>query len=277
MRIAIIGLGYVGLPLSLQFSSSGVRVIGLDVDAKKVDALREGRSYIRHIHNQAIEEEVSTGRFLPATDLTLVEEAEAVVICVPTPLSKHREPDISYVLETARAIAPFLAGARTVETGQTIGRAPVASCEAVNGDEPAGGVAVAARRRSKNGWPPARSNGAVGNHDRAKLVVLESTTYPGTTDEDLRKVLEEGSGSKAGVGFHLAFSPEREDPANPESRVARIPKVVGGYTPQCLERAMELYGKAIDTLVPVSSCRAAEATKLHRSQHGRLPGARGLV
>jgi UDP-N-acetyl-D-glucosamine dehydrogenase len=148
----------------------------------------------------------------------LVREAEAVVICVPTPLNKNREPDISYILKTGEAIAPYL----RVEGG----------------------------KREVEGVT------------RKKLVVLESTTYPGTTDEDLRKVLEKGSGLKAGSDFHLAFSPEREDPGNPQCKVAEIPKVVGGLTPFCLERAKELYGKAIKKLVPVSSTRAAEATKL---------------
>ncbi len=129
-----------------------------------------------------------------------------MIICVPTPLNKNREPDISYILETGKSIAPHLR--------------------------------------------------------KGVLVVLESTTYPGTTDEDLREVLEQASGLKAGVGFHLAFSPEREDPGNPESKVAVIPKVIGGFTPACLEKAKAVYGRAIKTLVPVSSCRVAEATKL---------------
>ncbi len=205
-NIAVIGLGYVGLPLSLQFARSGVRVLGLDIDPAKVSALEAGQSYIHHIPAQAIEEQVKAGRFAASTDFSRVREVEAVIICVPTPLNKNREPDISYILSTGRAIAPHI--------------------------------------------------------QRGQLVVLESTTYPGTTDEDLRGVLEEGSGLKAGADFHLAFSPEREDPGNPQSRVAEIPKVVGGLTPACLERARALYGRAIKTLVPVSSCRAAEATKL---------------
>lgn len=211
--IAIVGLGYVGLPLSLQFARSGVNVIGLDVDLAKVAAIGEGRSYIKHLTDASIAELVNAGKFSASSDFSRVREVDAVIICVPTPLTKHREPDISYVLDTGRAIAPHLSG----------------------------GASEASR---------------------AKLVVLESTTYPGTTDEDLRKVLEEGSGLKAGIDFHLAFSPEREDPGNPDSQVARIPKVIGGYTSACLERAKELYGRAIETLVPVSSCRAAEATKL---------------
>src|SRR5437870_759714 len=206
MKIAVVGLGYVGLPLSLQFARSCVSVLGIDVDPKKIDLVNNGRSYIKHIEHSAIAELVGSGKFSASTDFSLVKEVEAVIICVPTPLTKNREPDISFVLETGRAIAPFL--------------------------------------------------------PKGALVVLESTTYPGTTDEDLRVVLEEGSGMKAGSDFHLAFSPEREDPANEQSKVKKIPKVVGGYTPACLERATKLYGRAIDTLVPVSSCRVAEATKL---------------
>jgi len=206
MKVAIVGLGYVGLPLSLQFAKSCVTVLGLDIDLRKVEQLNKGQSYIQHIDSAAIAEQVSTGKFSASTDFGRTKEVEAVIICVPTPLSKNREPDISFVLETGRAIAPHLM--------------------------------------------------------KGTLVVLESTTYPGTTDEDLRVVLEEGSGMKAGVDFHLAFSPEREDPANDQSKVKLIPKVVGGYSPRCLERAMALYSRAIDTLVPVSSCRAAESTKL---------------
>jgi UDP-N-acetyl-D-glucosamine dehydrogenase len=206
MKIAIVGLGYVGLPLSIQFARSGVNVLGLDIDSAKVDALNKGQSYIKHISAEAVSELVKAGTMSASTDFGRVKEVEAVVICVPTPLNKNREPDISYILETGRAVAPHL--------------------------------------------------------QKGTLVVLESTTYPGTTDEDLRAVLESVSGKKAGTDFHLAFSPEREDPGNPDSKVAIIPKVIGGYTPACLEKTKALYSKAIKTLVPVSSCRAAEATKL---------------
>ena len=206
MKIAIIGLGYVGLPLSLQFARAGVTVLGLDIDKVKVEALNAGRSYIKHIEPSAIAEQTIAQRFLASRDFSRIKEVEAVIICVPTPLNKHREPDISFVLDTGRAIAPHL--------------------------------------------------------PRGALVVLESTTYPGTTDGDLRQVLETGSGLKAGTDFHLAFSPEREDPGNPDSRVALIPKVIGGFTPACLEKTRALYAHAIKTLVPVSSCRVAEATKL---------------
>jgi UDP-N-acetyl-D-glucosamine dehydrogenase len=206
MKTAIVGLGYVGLPLSLQFARSGVTVLGLDVDAAKVDALHRGTSYIKHIPSAAVAEVVKSGMFSAGTDFSRIREVNAVIICVPTPLNKNREPDISFIIDTGRTIARYL--------------------------------------------------------QKGTLVVLESTTYPGTTDEDLREVLEVGSGLEAGRDFNLAFSPEREDPGNPDSKVALIPKVVGGYTPACLEKAMALYSKAVKTVVPVSSCRAAEATKL---------------
>jgi UDP-N-acetyl-D-glucosamine dehydrogenase len=206
MKVAIVGLGYVGLPLSLQFARSGTEVVGLDIDPEKVNAINQGRSYIKHIESSAIAQEISSKRFRASTDFSEVKNVDAVIICVPTPLNKNREPDISYIVKTGESIAPHL--------------------------------------------------------HRGILVVLESTTYPGTTDEDLRVVLEKGSRLKAGTDFHLAFSPEREDPGNPSSKVAEIPKVIGGLTAACLEKAKALYGRAIKTLVPVSSCRAAEATKL---------------
>lgn len=206
MKIAVVGLGYVGLPLCLQFAKGGVEVIGLDIDPAKVQAINAGRSYIEHIDAALIKQTVDTGRLVASSDFSMVAEVEAVIICVPTPLNKNREPDISYIVKTGKAIAPHL--------------------------------------------------------QRGTLVVLESTTYPGTTEVDLRAVLEAGSGLKAGQDYHLAFSPEREDPGNPDSKVAQIPKVIGGYSPKCLEKAQALYGKAIKTLVPVSSCRVAEATKL---------------
>ena len=205
-KIAIIGLGYVGLPLSLQFARSGVNVLGVDTDPAQISDCNAGRGYIKHISSEMISEQVKAGRFSATNDFSRIKEVQAVIICVPTPLNKNREPDISYIINTGQSMAPHL--------------------------------------------------------QRGTLVVLESTTYPGTTDEDLLKVLEKGSGLKAGVDFHLAFSPEREDPGNPDSKVALIPKVVGGLTPACLERAKALYGQAIKTVVPVSSCRAAEATKL---------------
>src|SRR5438105_9973159 len=205
-KVAVVGLGYVGLPLALQFARAKATVIGLDVDRAKVELLNQGKSYIKHISDDKVNEAVKNKRLSASTDFAQVKEAEAVIICVPTPLTKNREPDLSFVIDTGRAIAPHLS--------------------------------------------------------RGTLVVLESTTYPGTTDGDLRGILEEGSGMKAGEGFYLAFSPEREDPANQQSNVKSIPKVVGGYTPACLDRAVALYRQAVDLVVPVSSCRVAEATKL---------------
>jgi UDP-N-acetyl-D-glucosamine dehydrogenase len=206
MNIAIIGLGYVGLPLALQFARSGAIVLGLDVDEAKVKAINDGRSYIRQIDSGVIAGEVKAGRFSASTDFSRIKDVDALIICVPTPLNAHREPDLSYIVNTGKSLAPHM--------------------------------------------------------QKGVLVVLESTTYPGTTEEDLRAVLELGSGLKAGVDFHLAFSPEREDPGNPDSKIALIPKVIGGFTPACLERAKALYGMAVKTLVPVSSCRVAEAAKL---------------
>src|SRR5438034_7395213 len=206
MKIAVVGLGYVGLPLSMQFARSCVSVVGIDVDPEKVKLLNNRQSYIKHIEHSAVVELIGSGKFSATTDFSLIKEVEAVIICMPTPLNKNREPDLSFIMQTGRSIAPHLG--------------------------------------------------------KGALVVLESTTYPGTTEEELRIVLEEESRMKAGVDFHLAFSPEREDPANEQSKLKKVPKVIGGYTPTCLERAMALYSQAIDTLVPVSSCRVAEATKL---------------
>lgn len=204
--VAVIGLGYVGLPLSLRFAEIGDRVIGLDVDETKIKTLQAGETYIKHLEADRISATVKRGTFIPSADMSRVSEAEAVILCVPTPLTKQREPDLSYVLNTGRAIAPHLR--------------------------------------------------------RGTLIVLESTTYPGTTDEDLRAVLEDGSGMKAGVDFHLAYSPEREDPGNAESNVGNVPKIVGGFTAACLEKAVVLYSRAVKTVIPVSSCKTAEATKL---------------
>jgi UDP-N-acetyl-D-glucosamine dehydrogenase len=206
MNIAIVGLGYVGLPLCLQFARRGVRVLGVDVDVQKVAALNAGRSYIRHIPAGQIRPLVRAGKFSATTDFAQIKKVAAVLICVPTPLKKNRAPDLSFVLHTGQSIAPQL--------------------------------------------------------QRGQLVVLESTTYPGTTENELRAVLEKGSGLKAGKDFHLAFSPEREDPGNPQSRVADIPKIIGGLTPACLAAAKKVYGRAIRHLVPVANCRTAEAAKL---------------
>ncbi len=205
-KLAIIGMGYVGLPLGMRFAEAGCQVLGIDLDSKKVDALNAGRSYIKHIEAAQIQAAVTTRRFRAETSFEGIREVDAVLICVPTPLSANRDPDLSFVFGTGRQIAPYLS--------------------------------------------------------KGTLVCLESTTYPGTTDDELKSILEEGSGLKAGLDFHLAFSPEREDPGNPSSIVEKIPKVVGGYTPACLEKATAIYSSAIERLVPVSSCRVAEATKL---------------
>jgi UDP-N-acetyl-D-glucosamine dehydrogenase len=206
MKIGIIGLGYVGLPLVIQFAKSGAQVLGIDVDETKVNVLNAGESYIKHIPAAEVRAQRAAGQIEATTDSARIKELDAVLICVPTPLDENREPDLTYILNTARAIAPHL--------------------------------------------------------PKGIVVVLESTTYPGTTEDELRPILETGSGLKAGTDFHLAYSPEREDPGNPDSQVAKIPKVIGGYTPACLEKAKAIYSIAIETLVPVSSCRAAEATKL---------------
>ena len=206
MKVGIVGLGYVGLPLVIQFAKAGARVLGIDVDEAKVDTFNRGESYIKHIPGSELARHIEAGSIEATIDFSRVKELGAILICVPTPLDDKREPDLTFVMGTGRSIAPHL--------------------------------------------------------PKGIVVVLESTTYPGTTEDELRIVLEDGSGLKAGTDFHLAYSPEREDPGNPASKVARIPKVIGGYTPACLDRAMAVYSPAIETLVPVSSCRVAEATKL---------------
>ena len=203
--VAIVGLGYVGLPLALAFVKAGYTVVGIDRDPAKAESLRAGRSYLSHIAVDRIQAAMATGRLRTTADMRDVATVDAVVICVPTPLTPQRTPDLSYVLDTGAALAPFV------------------------------------RPRM--------------------LVVLESTTYPGTTSVELRQCLEQGSGLRAGDDFHLAFSPEREDPGNPTS-LERIPKVVGGLTPACLRKAADLYGAIVPRVVEVSSCDVAEATKL---------------
>ena len=205
-RISVIGLGYVGLPLSLQFARSGVSVLGFDLDQTKVDSLNAGKTYLKHFPSESIAEQVTANRLEATTDPSRLSEVEAILICVPTHLDDHREPDLSFVLDTARTIASHLV--------------------------------------------------------KGVLVTLESTTYPGTTEDELRIVLEEGSGMKAGTDFHLAYSPEREDPGRDDASVKTIPKVVGGYTENCSKLAQALYGQALNKIHRVSSCRAAEATKL---------------
>ncbi len=203
LNAGIIGLGYVGLPIVLEMCRAGFAVTGFDKDHEKIGMLKEGKSYIQHIESSSIVENLH--RFTPTTDFSGLALMDYIVICVPTPLDEHREPDLSYVFDTARTIARYLR--------------------------------------------------------KGQVIILESTTYPGTTDEDMRRILEE-TGLKAGVDFHLAFSPEREDPNNGHFSTRTIPKIVGGYTPSCLQKAVNMYSRIVDKVVPVSSTRVAEAAKL---------------
>ena len=204
-RAGIIGLGYVGLPLAMAIARSGFPVTGFDIDPKKIVALDARKSYIDAVTDEALSAEITAGRFGATTDFAGLKQCDVVVICVPTPLTKHRDPDLSYVEATSRAIAEHL------RPGQ--------------------------------------------------LVVLESTTYPGTTD-DVVKVILEKTGLKSGADFFIGFSPEREDPGNQHYNTATIPKVVAGDGPDALELMTDFYGAAVKTVVPVSSNATAEAVKL---------------
>jgi UDP-N-acetyl-D-glucosamine dehydrogenase len=202
-KVGIIGMGYVGLPLAIRFGEVGFKVYGFDIDENKIEKLKAGESYIKHIDSSNIKR--VSQNFYPTSDFSKLSEVDAIIICVPTPLNKYHEPDMTYVFSTGETIAKYL--------------------------------------------------------KKGQLVVLESTTYPGTTDEDLKVILEK-SGLKAGEDFYLAFSPEREDPGNKEFDISRIPKVVGGYSPKCLEVATELYSNITQKVVPVSSTKVAEAAKI---------------
>ncbi len=202
--VGIIGLGYVGLPLAMEFCRAGFPVTGFDLDPGKVAMLNEGKSYIRHIDLSALSG-AGSSPLVATDDFSRLSDMDCIIICVPTPLSHNREPDMTFVFNTGATIARFL---RT-----------------------------------------------------AQLIVLESTTYPGTTDTDLRKILEQ-SGLSAGSDFNLAFSPEREDPGRVDFGIRTVPKVVGGYTPTCLELACALYNSIVETTIPVSSTRVAESAKL---------------
>ena len=204
--VGVIGLGYVGLPLALEFCKKSFRVIGFDLDTEKIKSIEAGQTYIKHIPADGIDVAVKAGFLSATTDFSRIADTDAVLICVPTPLTKHREPDLSYIESTAKAISPYL------------------------------------------------------HSDH--LIVLESTTYPGTTEEVMAKLLEDGSGMKAGEDFWVAFSPEREDPTNPAYSTSNIPKVVGGINKDSSIAACALYDQVIIKTVPVSSCAAAEATKL---------------
>jgi len=202
--IGIIGLGYVGLPLALRYSEAGFRVLGFDIDSDKVVKLNSGKSYIEHIPSAKIAEAQQQG-FEATADFARASEADALILCVPTPLNKHREPDLSFVTDTTDMIVPYLR--------------------------------------------------------KGQVLSLESTTYPGTTEEELLPRAE-STGLKAGEDIFLVYSPEREDPGNPNFETRTIPKVVGGHTPSCLEVGEALYEHAIDQVVKVSSTKVAEMTKL---------------
>ncbi|MFZ3114980.1 MAG: nucleotide sugar dehydrogenase [Syntrophales bacterium] len=208
--IGIIGLGYVGLPLMLRFAEVGYRVLGVDIDQTKIDTLNQGLSYIKHIPSATVKGIVDQGLFSGTSDFRRVASADALIICVPTPLNSHREPDLSFVVDTTDAIVPHL------HAGQVIS--------------------------------------------------LESTTYPGTTEEEILPRITAG-GLKLGQDIFLVYSPEREDPGNKNFTTRTIPKVCGGITMDCLEVGLVLYGQVIDRVVPLSSTRAAEMTKLLENIH----------
>jgi len=207
--VGIVGLGYVGLPLMLRFCEVGYRVLGFDIDTAKVEALNAGRSYIEHVPAARIAAARKAG-FEATADFARAGEADALILCVPTPLNKFREPDISFIIDTIESLAPHLR--------------------------------------------------------KGQLVSLESTTYPGTTEEELLPRIE-ARGLEVGVDAFLVFSPEREDPGNASFTTRTIPKVCGGVTPACQEVGVALYGSVIDKVVPVSSTRAAEMTKLLENIH----------
>lgn len=207
--VGIVGLGYVGLPLALRFSEEGHSVLGFDIDEAKIQKIAAGQSYIEHISSDRIATATKT-HFSATTDFRRIRDVDAIILAVPTPLNKYREPDLSYVLETTDSIVPYL------RSGQ--------------------------------------------------VVSLESTTYPGTTEEELKPRIE-ASGLKVGQDIFLVFSPEREDPGRKDYSTKTIPKVVGGCTENCLAVAIALYSSVIDRVVPVSSLKAAEMTKLLENIH----------
>jgi UDP-N-acetyl-D-glucosamine dehydrogenase len=207
--IGILGLGYVGLPLMLRYAEIGFKVLGLDIDQDKIDKLKAGKSYIEHIPSAKIAEANKQG-FEATTDFARASEADALILCVPTPLNKYREPDLSFVTDTTDMVVPYLR--------------------------------------------------------KGQVLSLESTTYPGTTEEELLPRAE-STGLKVGEDIFLVYSPEREDPGNPNFETRTIPKVVGGHTEACLEVGQALYEPAIDHVVPVSSTKTAEMTKLLENIH----------
>lgn len=207
--IGIVGIGYVGLPLILRYCNLGYTVVGLDIDQSKVDSLNAGKTYIEHISDASIQQALESG-FIATTNFEDAQRCDALIICVPTPLNKYREPDLSYVTNTVDALVPYLR--------------------------------------------------------KGQVISLESTTYPGTTEEELLPRVE-STGLKVGEDLALVYSPEREDPGNPNFETRTIPKVCGGHTEKCLEVGIALYKHAIDQVVPVSSTKAAEMTKLLENIH----------
>jgi UDP-N-acetyl-D-glucosamine dehydrogenase len=205
IKVGVIGLGYVGLPLVRIFLQKGFEVVGFDIDKRKVDWLNQGKSYILHVRAEELKPYLDQGKFRATADFSELAEMDAILICVPTPLDAHRNPDLTFVIQTTETIARYL------RPGQ--------------------------------------------------LVVLESTTYPGTTDEEMLPILAR-TGLKVGEDFYLAYSPERENPGDKNFSTEKIPKVVGGLTRNCLEVARALYDEVVVKTVPVSSTRVAEATKL---------------
>ncbi len=205
IRVGVLGLGYVGLPLVREFASAGIKVLGFDIDEKKVKTLNAGRSIIKHVPHAQVKKIVDGGLFKATTDMSRLRIPDAILVCVPTPLTENREPDMQYIISSSETIAKYLR--------------------------------------------------------RGQLIVFESTTYPGTTRELVAPILET-SGLKAGKGFQLAYSPEREDPGNKKYTTKTIPKVVGGLTKISRDMACRLYGAAIDKVVRVSTLEAAEATKI---------------
>jgi len=204
-KIAVIGVGYVGLPLAIEFAKEGFNVTGIDTDPRKVEAINNGSSYIRDVEKEELIPLVQSGRLRATLDYSLLKDIDAISICVPTPLNKTKDPDVSYILDAADKISKFV-------------------------------------------------------HAK-QLIVLESTTYPGTTRELILPILEE-TGLKVGEDFYLAFSPERIDPGNKFYKTRNTPKIVAGITPKCTEVAKLLYQQVIDTIVPVSSTETAEVVKL---------------
>ena len=204
--VGIVGLGYVGLPLMWTFHQNNMPVIGFDIDEKKVDNLKNGIPYIKHLGTEMMEVLAASDKAHATTDFSRLNEADAILFCVPTPLDKHREPDMSYVENTTETVSKHLR--------------------------------------------------------KGQLVILESTTWPGMTEELMIPILEKNSGLKAGTDFYMAYSPEREDPGKPNFNTAKIPKVVGGHGDEALKLASAMYDTAIVQTVPVSDCKTAEAVKL---------------